>query len=200
MQAIGTWNNLVGPSHLVRVGAMGQVGLFGSSDAVCYPRGSRVVLRTPRGLEVGQVLSAPGPIHESRPADGSILRGMTSQDELLEERLLRHRDEAYLACQRKLLDLGLNVSLMDVEHLFDGQTLVFYFLGADDPRLEAITTELADAYETKVQFRSFAQALTEGCGPGCGTEAAAGGACDSCGAGCAIAGACSPRSQPKKEG
>ena len=45
--------------HLVRVGAMGQVGRFAAVDAVRYPRHSRVVLRTRRGLEIGQVLSPP---------------------------------------------------------------------------------------------------------------------------------------------
>jgi len=45
--------------HLVRVGAMGQVGRFAAVDAVRYPRHTRVVLRTRRGLEIGQVLSPP---------------------------------------------------------------------------------------------------------------------------------------------
>ena len=36
-------------------------------------------------------------------------------------------------------------------------------------------------YEADVQFRKFAETLTEGCGPGCGTEEAKGqGGCDSC--------------------
>ena len=43
--------------HLVRVGAMGQVGRFAAVDAVRYPRHSRVVVRTRRGLEVGEVLT-----------------------------------------------------------------------------------------------------------------------------------------------
>jgi hypothetical protein len=66
---------------------------------------------------------------------------------------------------------------MDVEHLFDGQSLVFYFLGPHDPRLETITAELAEVYEAKVQFRSFADAVNVGCGPGCGTSEAIGGGC-----------------------
>ena len=41
--------------HLVRVGALGHVGRFTAVDAVRYPRDSRVVVRTGRGLELGEV-------------------------------------------------------------------------------------------------------------------------------------------------
>jgi hypothetical protein len=91
--------------------------------------------------------------------------------------------------------LQLPAVLMDVEHLFDGQTLLFYFLGEITPELEALTDELAELYELHVQFRRFAEAVTTGCGPGCGTEAATGGGCTSCGTGCAVAGACSTRTR-----
>ena len=38
---------------------MGQVGRFAAVDAVRYPRHSRVIVRTRRGLEIGEVLSPP---------------------------------------------------------------------------------------------------------------------------------------------
>ena len=80
---------------------------------------------------------------------------------------------------------------MDVEHLFDGQSLYFYFLGEVTPELDAITGELAEIYETKVQFRKFAETLVKGCGPDCGTEDAAGNGCGTGGcATCAAASAC----------
>ena len=69
---------------------------------------------------------------------------------------------------------------MDVEHLFDGHTLVFYFLGDVPAEVEHVTGELAEVYEAKAQFRSFADTLTNGCGPGCGTESAEGHGCTNC--------------------
>lgn len=171
---------------------MGQVGRFSAVDAARYPRGSRVVVRTQRGLELGEVLASPD--HESQAdADGQVLRGMTVEDQLLEARFNKNRQAAYDACQHRLDELGLPVALMDVEHLFDGQTLVFYFLGEQPPALQAVTTELAELYDAQVQFRAFAETLAHGCGPDCGTEAAAGHGCSSCSAGCAIADACSTR-------
>jgi cell fate regulator YaaT (PSP1 superfamily) len=177
--------------HLVRVGAMGQVGRFAAVDALRYPRRSRVIVRTRRGLEIGDVLSPPDARDDGRAfADGEILRRMTVQDELLEARLEKHRREAYTACAELLEKHGIPAVLVDVEHLFDGQGLFFYFLGDVPPELESYTERLAETYEAKVQFRKFTETLIEGCGPGCGSEEVKGrGGCETCKS-CAVAGAC----------
>jgi len=173
--------------HLVRVGQMGNVGRFHSPDARRYPRGCRVIVRTQRGLEIGEVLAAAQET-ALRFTDGPLLRGMTTEDELLAARLDRHRDEAYQACVERIEQLGLPVVLMDVEHLFDGQSLYFYYLGEVTPAVEAVTHELAEVYDARVQSRRFTETVTAGCGPACGTEAAGG--CGSCAGGCQLASAC----------
>jgi cell fate regulator YaaT (PSP1 superfamily) len=183
----------MGRHHLVRVGSLGRVGRFTAVDQACYPRHARVILRTSRGLELGEVLSAPSDEPVSVRADGSILRGVTLEDELIEVRLERNRQAAFDACTARLSALNSPATLMEVEHLFDGQSLFFYFLGETTPEVEALTNELADLYDAQVQFRKFTETVTEGCGPGCGTENATGGGCTSCATGCAVAGACSTR-------
>ena len=194
--------------HLVRVGAMGQIGRFAAVDAIGYQRHHRVIVRTRRGLETGEVLAAPETVPtgvlatgvlapgsfnlgiDPERVDGQILRRMTPQDDLMEARLETRRQAAYTACvelleQRKLADL-----LIDVEHLFDGQGLYFYFLGEVTPELDKITSQLAETYEAKVQLRKFTETLLAGCGPNCGTEEAAGqGGCESC-SHCEVAQAC----------
>jgi cell fate regulator YaaT (PSP1 superfamily) len=175
--------------HFVRVGVPGHVGRFTAVDAASYPRGARVIVRTGRGLEIGEVL-APSASTERGASDGAILRGMTVEDQLLEARLEKNRDRAFHACQRRLAESGVEATLLDVEHLFDGRRLYFYFLGEVTPAIEAMTQELAEAYDSAAQFRQFADTLTAGCGPGCG-EDASGGGCTSCAVGCAVTGACS---------
>jgi cell fate regulator YaaT (PSP1 superfamily) len=179
--------------HLLRVGALATVGRFASADAVRYPRGARVIARTSRGLETADVRS-----HAEwdgvTPLEGTILRGMTVEDDLLVARQARRRKAALTACSRRLDQLGLGVTLVDVEHLFDGRSLVFYFLGEPKVPVDALTAELAEVYEAKVQFRRFAEAVRAGCGPGCGTDAAAGcGTGGGCSAACALTGACASR-------
>lgn len=169
---------------------MGLVGRFRSGDGVIYPRDSRVVVRTVRGLEAGRVLAEPSGWEGSDEADGELLRPMAAEDELLAERMQLRRDEAYYACVKLLADRGLRAVLVDVEHLLDGQGLYFYFLGEVSPEVDACTAELAEAYDATVKFRQFTDTLLEGCGPGCGTEEAAGqGGCSSCTT-CAVAAAC----------
>jgi cell fate regulator YaaT (PSP1 superfamily) len=176
--------------HLVRYGLLGHVGTFAAVDALRYPRRSRVVVRSPRGLEVGEVLAEPADGGQRDAADGQILRRMTVQDDLLEARLDRRRHEAFEACQQLLTQAAVPAALVDVEHLFDGEGLFFYFLGDPPQQANEITSRLAETYEAAVEFRKFADTLTEGCGPGCGTEEAKGqGGCASC-TSCAVASAC----------
>jgi cell fate regulator YaaT (PSP1 superfamily) len=177
--------------HFVRVGALGNVGRFTSVDAVAYPRSTRVILRTTRGLETGEVLGGADEEAVRRNSDGSILRGMTVEDELLEARLEKNRQKALDACTALLVERRIAATLLDVEHLFDGRSLFFYFLGEVTPDVEAVTAELAEVYDAAAQFRQFSETLTLGCGPGCGTEEAAGhGGCTLCATACAVAGAC----------
>jgi cell fate regulator YaaT (PSP1 superfamily) len=176
---------------------MGQIGRFAAVDLVRYPRRSRVILRTRRGLEIGDVLSPPDDCDDGEVfADGELIRGVTLQDELLQARLEQNRQAAYEACSKMLAEIDLPVVLVDVEHLFDGQGLFFYFLGDVPPDLESLTSRLAEAYEAKVQFRKFTETLIEGCGPGCGTDEAKGqGGCESC-TSCAVASACGTKRAP----
>jgi cell fate regulator YaaT (PSP1 superfamily) len=175
---------------LVRVGALGHVGRFKVLEAARYRRGTRVICRTRRGLELGEVL-ADAEHAGAAEADGALLRRVTVEDDLLLARLERNREEAYAACVRLLEERGIAAVLMDVEHLFDGRSLYFYFLGDVTPELESITADLAATYGAAISFEKFAETLAHGCGPDCGTEAAAGGCGTSGGCStCAVAAAC----------
>ena len=172
---------------MVRFGLPGYVGSFQSVDAVCYPRASRVICRTARGLEVGEVLQS---VARGPATDGALLRGMTIEDDLLLARLDRDRDEAYRECCRLLDERRIEAVLMDVEQLFDGESLFFYFLGDVSPQLDEVLEPLAERYAARIQFHQFAESLAHGCGPDCGTESATGGCSDGGCASCAVSAAC----------
>ena len=169
--------------HLVRVGLLGRIGRFVSANHRHFDRDAEVVVRTSRGLEVGQVICVLQRDDEKAVPDGDLLRRMGREDRAIAERIDRFRDRAFVACQRLLSERDLNATLVDVEHLFDGQSIWFYFLGEVSPEVEALTNELAEVYESKVKFRKFAETLANGCGPNCGT----GVSCGSC-SGCSVGG------------
>lgn len=167
-------------THLVQIGTLGSIGRFRAVDRRQRPHGTTVVCRTRRGLEVGSVLK-PIPGDEAE-CDGELLRQVTPEDQLLINRIDRFRDKAFHACQKLLSERGLKATLVDVEHLFDGQSLYFYFLGEVSEEVNRLTAELAEVYEARVRFRKFSQTLAEGCGPECGTKEGACGTngCSSC--------------------
>ena len=107
---------------------MGYVGRFAAALPLRISRGNRVICRTERGLEVAELLSDVEQV-ASVEVDGTVLRKVTASDDLLLARIEKHRDDAYRACVALLKERQLDVILMEVEQLFDGQTLVFYFLG-----------------------------------------------------------------------
>jgi len=175
--------------YWVQFGAMGWTGCFHSLESIHYSRQSAVVCRTQRGLEVGRVLSeVDGPLEV--PCSGSLIRCMTVQDDLLLVRLEKDREQACDACVQLLEEHGFDNVLLDAEVLFDGKSLVFYFLGEVSPALSELTEKLSQAYQAAVSFQTFTQALEEGCGPGCGTESAAGGCGSSGCASCSVASLC----------
>jgi cell fate regulator YaaT (PSP1 superfamily) len=171
--------------YLVRVGKLGQIGRFRPLQESALRRGTRVVCRTQRGVEIGQVL---GPA-ELKPstldlADGRLLRRMTVEDEILWGHLQEQADEALNACQQWLNDQNVAGLLIDVEPLLDGKTLYFHFLTEVSPEIQNHLDHLAAIYERSVRESKFAQLLEHGCGPGCGTEEAKNG-CGTKG-GCAV--------------
>ncbi len=174
--------------YLVETGLFGQISRLRSPDSRRYQADDPVVCRTERGLEAGRIVCCldEEPWHE--PAAGDIMRRMTPEDRMIAERLVRYRDRAFDACTRLLNERQIPAVLVDVEHLLDGQSIFFYFLGEVTPELDALTAELCAAYDAKVRFRQFAERMANGCGPECGTGASGCGT-GGCGS-CALSGRC----------
>src|SRR5437588_6683860 len=107
---------------IVRHGAMRFLGEF-DPEGGAYPRGAEVVVRTDRGLELGQVLCPAVPRAIDLLADatrGRIVRAVTEKD-LAERERLREREQQELeACNRFVAQRKLQMELVDVEHLFGG--------------------------------------------------------------------------------
>ncbi|MFG0254497.1 MAG: PSP1 C-terminal domain-containing protein [Rhodopirellula sp. JB053] len=179
-------------AYLVRIGFAGDCFVaVPVVELATYSRGCEVLVQTPRGIELGEVLSEV--LGESLKGDSlplRILRSLTDEDRLLVERLRRYKRDAVRKCQEVLANSESDAVLLDVDQLFDGNTLVLHFLGPVDALGREITDRIVAEYESRVQSIRLAELMTHGCGPDCGTEA--GGGCSSGGgcASCAVAGAC----------
>ncbi|WP_146601552.1 hypothetical protein [Novipirellula aureliae] len=166
--------------YFVRIGSLGDLFVAQADAAFC--RNDRVIARTYRGIELAQIVS---PCRSREAATTvQILRKTTHQDELLLRRLERHKRDAVEACQAALAEAGSSAVLLEVDQVFDGETLVMHFLGNVDPVAERITRDVTERYESIVRTKHFAKLLRDGCGPDCGTEngsgCGTGGGCEGC--------------------
>ena len=169
--------------YYVRIGSLAEIHVADGEPSLC--RGRRVIVRTARGVELGSIAAPIRDGNTTRLPTARVLRSTTDQDELLLRRLERHKRRAVEACRTALRDSGSNATLLEVDQIFDGGTLVMHFLGQVDELVQAVTGQIVDQYEAVVRSRHFAKLLADGCGPGCGSEAAAGcgsgGGCSQCG-------------------
>lgn len=188
---------------LVRIGTMSGIGRFRIGVVGRIQRGSRVVCRSQRGLEVGHVLHPVTlPARNGHDlSDGWILRQMTPEDELLWGHLEHLSREARDKCCQWLIDQRIDATLIEVEPLLDGKTLYFHFLASVEAIVQQHLDSLVKVYQRSVAKSQFAQLLEHGCGPGCGTELAKNG-CGTKGgcAICQIVGACASKNERNNSG
>ena len=178
--------------YLVRFGTQREV-IQVQAGAISLSRGEHIICRTPRGIEMGEVLAATHPEYIETATASKYIRKSRPDDELLWRQLTSLSVKASTACQAFLYGQAIPDVLLEVEPLFDGRTLYFHFLGTPSYETEQHVQELSDIYQKSVASSRFASLLEHGCGPGCGTKEKSG-----CGTGggwavCAIAGGCTSK-------
>lgn len=123
-------------SLLVQYGRTAFVGVFTSNEPLRAERGSTVVVRTPRGLELGTVLCEPNAGYAAlAEAGGDFIRLAAHNDSTSEAQRL----ELLEAAQRQLE--AEPVVVLDAELLFDGTNAILHVLPWADCNLD-------DALET----------------------------------------------------
>lgn len=144
--------------YVVRFGAMRILGVFAPGDDRCYSRGDHVVLKTDRGLEVGEVLCEATPrvlAALSNPPKGHILRPMTVEDTNELKRIQAHQREEFRVCQECIAKVGLEMELVDVEHLFGGERVIVYYLAEGRVDFRELVRMLAGEFQTRIEMRQI---------------------------------------------
>ncbi len=144
--------------YVVRFGAMRFLGVFASNGGRPYGRNARVIARTDRGLEVGEVLceaDAEATALLDDPPEGQIVREMTSEDAWELQRLRELASGEIAVCQRHVESLGLAMRLVDVEHIFGGERIVVYYLADNRVDLRELVRQLASEFQTRVEMRQI---------------------------------------------
>jgi len=130
---------------LVRYGRMNMLGEFRRPEKTIFAAGTKVIVRTERGIELGRIVLAycegsgdrgvsrqrwqdylnECGLEESISQQGQILRAAAVQD-LIDQRHLDQAAEQKLQFCRELIDqMGLDMKPVAVEHLFGGDRILF---------------------------------------------------------------------------
>jgi cell fate regulator YaaT (PSP1 superfamily) len=145
-------------TYVVRHGVMRFLGEFTPSTETVYQRQQPVVVLTERGHELGEVLceATPRAIELlTEPTKGQIIRVMTAEDDELARSLHEKEQAEYLRCGEFVQQRRLLMELVDVEHLFGGERIIFYFLAEKRVDFRELVKDLAREYRTRIEMRQI---------------------------------------------
>lgn len=144
--------------YVVRYGSMRMLGVLPPRGNVSHARGARVIVRTGRGLEAGEVLCEASEEMTARldkPPQGQILREMTAEDANELAHLEASAQDEFRTCQRHVEALNLDMQLVDVEHLFGGERVIVYYLAEGRVDFRDLVKRLAAEFQTRIEMRQI---------------------------------------------
>jgi cell fate regulator YaaT (PSP1 superfamily) len=161
---------------LVRYGRMNSLGFFEHHESKIRKVSARVVVKTNRGLELGYLV---GPFSSYKAGQfrlseeqikeyfggeeidlpcgqaGKFLRYATSAD-VSEERHLRKIAAEEIECCRGIIEeMGLPMKIVDAEHVFGGERIIFYFMADGRVDFRDLVKRVAQEYQTRIEMRQI---------------------------------------------
>lgn len=146
------------PKYIARYGLMRSLGVMTSRNDVEYRRGMEVIVRSDRGLEIGQVLceaTDDALSHLDQAPSGQIVRQVSNEDLTTIEGIDGSRHSKLAACQKHIDALGLEMKLVDVEQLFGGERLVVFYLSEDRVDFRELVKLLAGEFQTRIEMKQI---------------------------------------------
>ena len=134
------------------------LGVLSARGNDSYMRGDQVIARTPRGLEVGEVLSFADEEtvkHLKEAPTGQILRKMTVGDSSEWSHLSQKLTESFETCRQFVNKLDLPMELVDIEQMFGGERLVIYYLSESRVDFRDLVKQLASEFQTRIEMRQI---------------------------------------------
>jgi cell fate regulator YaaT (PSP1 superfamily) len=156
---------------------MFYVGQFTYDGDQVLTRGAKLVVRTPRGVELAEMLTTPcfesgcphtisrkqmhayiersGGKQYPFAEEGKVLR-IASPEDLMEQQHLDAQGPEHLATARAAVKkLDLPMKLIDVELLLGGDRIVFYFMSENRVDFRELVRGLASEFHTRIEMRQI---------------------------------------------
>ncbi len=146
------------PKYVVRHGSARALAVAQTRGNEVCARGTRVILRTNRGLEAGEVLcdaTEQAVAQLKDPGQGQIVREMTPEDAVEQTHIQSREREEFEICQRYVERLKLAMQLVDIEHIFGGERIVIYYLAEQRIDFRELVKQLASEFQTRIEMRQI---------------------------------------------
>jgi len=161
---------------LVRYGRMNALGFFEHNETKISKVNGRVVVKTDKGLElgylVGQLTSYKGgqfklnndqvkeyfdnsDIDLACDRAGKFLRYATAEDISEERHLQKITKDEIECCRRFIKELDLPMKIVDAEHIFGGERIIFYFMSDGRVDFRELVKKIAHEYQTRIEMRQI---------------------------------------------
>jgi cell fate regulator YaaT (PSP1 superfamily) len=163
----------VGSALIVRYGLLKHIGEFRHNLGGVPAPGTKVVVRTERGVELAEVvigiaeertnrtiprsqltafLQASSPEYAFQRG-GRVLRLANPQDVIDQRHLETSAKEEGAYCRQQIRELGLPMRLVTVEHLLGGERIIFYFSSETRVDFRELVRRLASQFRTRIEMR-----------------------------------------------
>jgi len=161
---------------LVRYGRMNALGLFEHNESTISKVQARVVIKTHRGLELGHLVGQltsyksgqfrlsgeqmmeyfeEGDVDFSRGPTGKFVRYATAADVSEERHLRKIVEEEMECCRRFINEMNLPMKIVDAEHVFGGERIIFYFMSDGRVDFRELVKRIAQEYQTRIEMRQI---------------------------------------------
>jgi cell fate regulator YaaT (PSP1 superfamily)/nitrite reductase/ring-hydroxylating ferredoxin subunit len=139
----------------VRYGKMRMVARFKTDREDLHVR-DRCVVRTDRGKELGEVLTPLQPVPDAVPLESlwDVIRRASTDDLVNVERLDKESvPRAIKACREIVQKLNLEMKVTDVDYVYGGERLIFYFTSESRVDFRELVRQLAHEFRTRIELK-----------------------------------------------
>ncbi|VAX38553.1 Stage 0 sporulation protein YaaT [hydrothermal vent metagenome] len=146
-------------TYVIRYGSTRTLGEFTARTGDSLRRNSDVIIRTNRGVEWGKVLcpatERTGGYLGEDPFKGKVLRIANEQDYKILEQTKESISQEFSSCEELIAEQKLQMNLVDVEHIFGGERVIFYYLAEKRVDFRQLVKDLAKRHRTRVEMRQI---------------------------------------------
>lgn len=138
----------------VKFKKMGKIYYF-NSNGIKVDIGQTVIVETPNGKEIGTVALGNRKIADEKlPKDlRKVIKIATPKDLERLEKLKKREKKAFKIFNDKIKKLNLDMKLIDVEYVFDGSKIIFYFIAENRVDFRDLVRELASTFKARIELR-----------------------------------------------